>query len=83
MFLGMPWALRLSPLSASVEILAACLVVGSSALSDIEPVLNFWQGVKDPVAERSVAFYLGGVSVTLFTVGLVIITVGVFYGLKR
>jgi hypothetical protein len=81
MFLGMPWAVRLSPLSPGVETLAAWLLVASSALSDVEPLLNLWQGVKDPVAERSLALYLGGISVALFTVGLAILIVGVVRGL--
>ncbi len=81
MFLGMPWALNLSPLSAGVETLAAWLLVASSALSDVEPLLNLWQGVKDPVAERSLTFYLGGVSAVLVTAGVAILTVGVIRGL--
>ncbi len=81
MFLGMPWAVRLSPLSAGIETLAAWLLVASSALSDVEPILNLWQGVKDPVAERSLAFYLGGISAVLVTVGISILVVGVFRGL--
>lgn len=80
MFLGMPWAVSLSPLSPGVETLAAWLLVGSSALSDVEPLLNHWQGIKDPVAERSLAFYLGGVSAGLVTVGLAILVVGVIRG---
>ncbi len=81
MFLGMPWALKLSALSAGVETLAAWLLVGSSALSDVEPILNLLQGVKDPVAERSFAFYLGGISVVLVSGGLAILLVGVIRGL--
>ena len=81
MFLGMPWALKLSALSAGLETLAAWLLVGSSALSDVEPILNLLQGVKDPVAERSFAFYLGGISVLLVSGGLAILLVGVIQGL--
>lgn len=81
MFLGMPWVLVLSPLASGVETLAAWLLVASSALSDIEPLLNQWQGVKDPVAERSLTFYLGGISAVLVTVGIGILTVGVIRAL--
>ena len=81
MLLGMPWAVRLSPRSAGVETLAAWLLIASSALSDFEPILNLWQGVKDPVAERSLAFYLGGISAVLVTVGIAILIVGVIRGL--
>ena len=81
MLLGMPWAVSLSPLSAGIETLAAWLLVASSALSDVDPMLNLWQGVKDPVAERSLAFYLGGISAILVTVGISIFVVGVFQGL--
>ena len=35
MFLGIPWALKLSALSAGLKTLAAWLLVGSSALSDV------------------------------------------------
>ncbi len=69
------------PRLAGVETLAAWLLVASSALSDVEPLLNLWQGVKDPVAERSLTFYLGGVSAVLVTAGVAILTVGVIRGL--
>ena len=81
MFLGMPWAVNLSPLSAGAETLAAWLLVAASALSDFEPLLNLWKGVKDPVAERSLTFYLGGISAVLVTGGVGILTVGVVRGL--
>ena len=70
-----------SPLASAVETLAAWLLVASSALSDIEPLLNQWQGVKDPVAERSLTLYLGGISAVLVTVGIGILTVGVIRAL--
>lgn len=81
LLLGMPWAARLSVLPPLVETLAACLFVASSVLSDVEPVLNLAQGVDDPVAERSLGFYLAGTAGILATIGLLPFVVGSFLGL--
>jgi hypothetical protein len=81
MFLGLAWAVTLSPLSTGLETSAAWLLIGSSVLSDMDPVINFLQGARDPVAERRFTIYLGGLSFVLVTGGLVILSVGVIQGI--
>lgn len=81
MFLGLVWSVQLSSLRTGLETLAAWLLIGSSVLSDIEPVINYLQGAEDPVAEGRITVYTAGVSFVLVTVGLVILSVGVVRGL--
>lgn len=81
MFLGLAWAVALSSISAGLENLAAWLLVGSSALSDVGPVINYLQCASDPVAERRITIYMGGLSFVLVLAGLVILSIGVVHGI--
>jgi hypothetical protein len=81
LLLGMPWVARLSALPPLVEALAAGLFVVASMLSDAEPLLNLAQGVDDPVAERSLGFYVGGAAGILASISLLPMAVGAFLGL--
>jgi hypothetical protein len=80
LLLGMPWAVQLSTLPARAETLAAALLVGSSALSAVEPLVNLFRRVEDPVAERSLGFYLAGAAGVLASAGLLPFVVGALIG---
>ncbi len=76
LLLGMPWAVRLSALSAGAEAAAAALLVASSLVSAVEPLVNLAQDVEDPVARRSVGYYLAGAAGILATIGLLPFVIG-------
>jgi hypothetical protein len=81
LLLGMPWAVLLSALPAPVEAIGALLLVASSLVSAIEPLVNLAQGVEDAVAERSIGYYLAGAAGMLATAGLLPFMVGSLLGL--
>lgn len=81
MLLGLALAVNLSTLPAGVETFAASLLVAGSALVAAADTLCWVQGVEDAFAERPLGFYLATIQVVLASVGLLILTVGVFRGL--
>jgi uncharacterized membrane protein YidH (DUF202 family) len=82
MLLGLVFAVGLSPLSAGVEILAATLLVVSSALIAARDTLNWMQEVKDEFKERPpLARMLGMTGIILAIPGLSILVLGAFLGL--
>ncbi len=75
-------AMALSTLDASVETLAAWLMVGASFLLDLKDTLNWLQGVQDEFGEKKqLPLILGGLSGLMALVGIGIILVGVVQGL--
>ena len=79
--LGLAVAIALSDLPASLETLAASLLVASSAALAAGETLNWRGGVGDAFAERSPGFYLDSAGAILFGSGLLIVIIGVFRGL--
>lgn len=81
MLLGLTFAVGLSTLPAGVETLGASLLVAASALLAAADTLCWLQGIEDAFAERPPGLFLGVTQGTLASVGLAILTVGVFRGL--
>ncbi len=82
MLLSLVFAVALSPQPALVKTLAASLMVAESGFLAAKDTLNWTQGVKDEFVERPLGgMVLGGISVQLGVVGLLIFIVGIFQGL--
>jgi hypothetical protein len=82
MLLSLVLAVILSSLSALVKTLAASLMVAESGFLAAKDTLSWAQGVKDEFVERPLGgMVLGGISVLLGVVGLLIFIVGIFQGL--
>ena len=81
MLLSLVFAATLSPQPALVKTLAASLMVAESGFLAAKDTLNWVQGVKDEFVERPPGVVLGGISILLGVVGLLIFIVGVFLGL--
>ena len=79
--LGLAVAVALSDLPASLETLAASLLIANSVAIAAGDTLNWTGGVRDAFAERSAGFYLNAAGAMLFAVGLLIILIGVLRGL--
>jgi len=79
--LGLAVATGLSDLAAPLEMLAASLLVASSAALAAGDTLNWRGGVRDAFAERPVGFYLDATGAVLFGSGLLIVLIGVLRGL--
>ena len=79
MLLSLVFAVTLSPQPPLIETLAASLMVAESGLLAAKDILNWVQGVKDEFVERPPGgMVLGGSSVLLGVVGLLIFMVGIF-----
>ena len=81
MLLGLVFAVELSPLSSTLETLAAWLLVAASALQVASSVVNWRQGVKDQFVNKPIGFVFATVNAVLASIGLLILVVGVFKGL--
>lgn len=82
MLLSLVFAVALSPQPALVKTLAASLMVAESVFLAAKDTLNWGQGVKDEFVERPPGgMVLGGISILLGVVGLLIFIVGIFQGL--
>jgi len=81
MHLGLVFAVQLSDLSASLETLAAWLVVVASALGDATEILSWLKGIQDQLVERPWWIYMGLASAFLTSAGVGILLVGDFLGL--
>jgi hypothetical protein len=82
MLLGLVFAVTLSPQPALVKTLAASLMVAESGFLAAKDTLNWGQRVKDEFVERPPGgIVLGGISVLLGVVGLLIFMVGIVQGL--
>jgi hypothetical protein len=82
MLLSLVFAIALSPHPALVKTLASSLMVAESGFLVAKDTPNWVQGVKDEFVERPpVGMVLGGISILLGVVGLLIFIVGIFQGL--
>jgi hypothetical protein len=76
------WAVRLSDLPSSLECAAAAALVAASGLLDVKDLANWLGGVGDEFVEKPPGFVLGGLSAVLSLFGTLVLTVGVFRGLR-
>jgi hypothetical protein len=75
-------AVALSPLDATLELVAAGLMVAASVLLDAKDTLNWLMKVQDEFAEKpALPLLLGGLSSLASLVGAVILTIGVLQAL--
>lgn len=75
-------ALELSPLAASLELLAAWLMVTSSMALNAKDTINWLMDIKDEFAEKPIApTILGGISALTSIGGISIILIGVIQGM--
>lgn len=79
--LGLAFAVALSDLPATLETLAASLLVANSVALAAGDTLNWRGGVRDAFAERPAGFYLDSTGAILFGAGLLIVIIGVLRGL--
>ncbi len=79
--LGLVWAVRLAPLGADSENLAAWLIVVSSALVAAKDTLNWLTGVQDEFGDRAKTSALGGLAALGESIGIGIFVVGVVQAL--
>jgi hypothetical protein len=82
MLLALVFAIQLSAMSGTAEILAAVLLVAGSILIAAKDTVNWMQGVEDEFAERpALPRLLGGAGVVASTAGFVLVLTGVLRAL--
>ncbi len=78
--LGLVFALRISDLGRSLEVLTASMLVASSVLLALGDTVNWLMRVQDEFRERKFGFALSVLSGTLFVPAIVLIAIGVVGG---
>ena len=79
---GLVLAIQLSSMDASVELLAAWLMLIASVTLGLKDILNWRMSIQDEFAERPrLPLLLGGISSLFSVIGTAIILVGVVQGL--
>ena len=81
MLLSLVWAVELSPLSPTVESLAAALLVGLHQRARNQRHAQLASGSQGRVCQAPWGYYLGGLTVILGLPGLGILVVGAVMGL--
>lgn len=82
LLISLALAIELSPMTETLELSAAWLMVSASALLDAKDTINWLQGVNDEFAEKAqLPLALGTLSSLAALIGIAIILFGVFQGL--